>query len=271
MTLFSQLSRGSNVEIGSEMDFSSLLPGVKVVERFGTWRLKLAEGRPLRISGENYFCHITLPTIFSKELSRFDWRKKDGSWSQAGNHSCFITGWRGRDSCRKFSSKMRRLLKKPQFERMSGKNIHQNILTTNKVPDNIRQWVTLPCQHLPSIATTLSDWTLETAKSSQTGLASSLPGIAASFRWSHKESRPWTDWQKRGTFLDKNLRYLTSRRAHPYQTTPSVLSPMDAHRWCLIICMIMQMSIKIICKIITMMMIKILSISAISCHFLGLS
>ena len=36
-------------------------------------------------------------------------------------------------------------------------NIHQNILITTKVPDNIRQWATLPCQHLPSIATTLSD------------------------------------------------------------------------------------------------------------------
>ena len=69
MTLFSQLSRGSNVEIGSEMEFSSLVPGVKVVERFGTWRLKLAEGRPLRISGENYFCHVTLyPQYFQKTL-----------------------------------------------------------------------------------------------------------------------------------------------------------------------------------------------------------
>ena len=151
------------------------------------WRSTAQTGRRLTSSNSRSNFFSSLYNIF-KTISDFLWQKV-----KAGNHSCLIPGWRGRNSCRKFSSKMRWILKKPQLERVSGKYWPEDLkliiliililLIILIILIMIRQWGTRPCQHLLSIATTSSGSTFETARSSRTGLASSSPGIAVNSKY----------------------------------------------------------------------------------------
>ena len=150
-----------------------------------------------------------------------------------------MTGWRGRNSCRKFSSKMRWILKKPQLERVPGEYwVEYHLMITladeQAVGDSALSTFAQHCNNIERLnlrnCKKLSDRTCQflARHCSKLQVQEIKENYLKLIKYKGENLRYTLI---RYTIKNWNLRFLTFPPAHRSLTTPSVLSPMVAHRW----------------------------------------